>query len=121
MIADVSIWVRQPDQAEVLPPGEVGVDRRELTGHPDHPPDRVGLLSDVVAEDARGSGVGLEHGGEDPDRGGLARAVGPQQAEDRTGRDLEVDPVQREHLAEALGETLDLDRAGHTQQDGTDG
>ena len=111
----------QADQAEVLAAREVGVDRGELTGHPDHPPDRVGLLRDVVAEDARDPGVGLEHGGEDPDRGGLARAVGPQQAEDRTGRDLEVDPVQREHLAEALGEPLDLDRAGHARQDATDG
>ena len=43
---------------------------------------------DVVAEDGGAARVGAQQGGEDPDGGGLARPVGPQQAEDgaRAGR-----------------------------------
>ncbi len=46
--------------------------------------------------------------GEDLDQGGLAGPVVAQQAHDLVGADLEVDVVQRGHLAEGLGDVLQL-------------
>ena len=47
---------------------------------------------------------GTEDAGDHPDGGGLARAVGPEQAEQLAAGHLEVDAVDRGELAVALGE-----------------
>src|SRR4029453_2225978 len=58
--------------------------------------------------------VRAEERGEDPNGGGLARPVGAEHAQDRAGRHLQVDALQRLHLAEPLREALDDDRRiGH--------
>jgi hypothetical protein len=44
------------------------------------------------------------------DRGRLAGAVGPEEAEDLTGGDLEADPAHRLDLVEGLAQVVDLDR-----------
>src|SRR4029453_19553762 len=46
---------------------------------------------------------------EQPQGGRLAGAVGAEEAHDRPGVDLEVELVDGEHVAEALGEALDAD------------
>src|SRR5262249_29328392 len=56
--------------------------------------------------------VGSEQGREDPDRGGLARAVRAEEAEDAAGRHVEGDAPQRLDLPVPLDEVLDEDRGG---------
>ena len=101
-----------PDEAEVLAAGEVAVDRGVLAGEADAGSDRVGPPGHVEAEDLGVAAVGREHGGQDPDGGRLAGAVGAEHAEDGAGRHLEVDAGQRLEVTEALGEALDPDRGG---------
>ena len=57
--------------------------------------------------------VGLEQGGQDPDGGGLAGAVRPEQTQHRAFRDVEVDAVQCPYVAEGLDQTLGVDGAWH--------
>jgi hypothetical protein len=97
------------EQDQVLPAGELLVDRRELAGEADQLPDRVGLRHDVVPEDRRAPGVGGDQGGEHPDRGGLARAVGAEHAVDGAGRPREVDTVDGAGVAERLPQPAGLD------------
>ncbi len=78
-----------------------------------------GLADHVEAGHASRAGVGGEEGGEDPDRRRLARAVGAEHAEDGAGGGLEVDAVQRAHVAERLDEAADFDRWGEGVHPGT--
>ena len=50
--------------------------------------------------------VGTEEGGEDAHDGGLARAVGPEQAEHGAGGDGEVDTAEGLGVTEALDDAL---------------
>jgi hypothetical protein len=76
-----------------------------------------GLREDVIAGDAGAAGVRPRERGEDPDGGGLARAVGPEQAEDRPGRNGEVEPVERTDVARiGLDEAVGLDGVGLIEQ-----
>ena len=78
---------------------------------------RTGSASDVEAGDAGAAGVRARERGEDPDGGGLAGAVGPEQAEDRAGRDREVEPVERADVAGVgLDEAVGLDGVGLIEQ-----
>jgi hypothetical protein len=46
----------------------------------------------------------VQQPGEHLQRGGLARAVRPEESDDLTGRDVERDAVDRAHLAVPAGE-----------------
>ncbi len=76
-----------PDQAQVLPAGEVLIDGRALTGQPDLMADRGGIPDHFQPEHGGGSVVRPQQRGQDPDRGGLACAVRPEQTEHGPGRD----------------------------------
>ena len=67
--------------------------------------DRVGRSScgRSTATDARGRVVDP---GDDVEERGLARAVRPDQADDRAARDVEADVVDRDQAAEPLGDVL---------------
>ena len=65
---------------------------------------RWGSVRDVVAEDLAGPAVDREEGGEHLEHGGLAGAVGAEDAEDLAAVDLEVDPVDGALVAELLDE-----------------
>ena len=78
--------VELADHLEVLEAGQVLVDRGVLAGEADLRAQRVGVAHDVEARDPRAARVGLEQRGQDPHRGGLAGAVGTEQAEDGAGR-----------------------------------
>ena len=108
-------------QREVLATGEVLVDRGVLAGEADAPSHPLRVLAHVDAEHAGGSPVGLEQGGEHPHGRGLARAVGPEQAEDLAFGHLERDPFHRLDIAEALHQFVGHDRRScherHTSQD----
>jgi hypothetical protein len=102
--------VQAADHLDVLPAGEVVVDRGVLAGQPDAGPHLLRMLADVDAGDAGASGVGWEQGGQYPDEGGLAGAVGAQQPVDGAGRDGEAEAVERPNLTlEHLDQVLDLD------------
>ena len=98
-------------------PRERLVDRGVLAGEADLAADRRGVADDVVARDARGAAVGAQERGEDADGGRLAGAVRAQHAEHRAACRGEVDAVERDRRAEALGEPGGLDgevvRSGH--------
>ena len=70
------------EQDQVLAPGEVLVDRGQLSGEAHQAAHRIGLFDDVVAEHPRAARVGPEQGGEHPDRRRLAGAVGTEHAVD---------------------------------------
>jgi hypothetical protein len=102
--------LQQPgDQHQVLVAGELLVHRRVLAREPDQRTDPLRLADHVEAAHARHAAVGAQQGGQDADRGGLARAVGPQQPADRPLPDREVDPPQGRRGPEALVEPLDAD------------
>src|SRR5262249_54575438 len=54
--------------------------------------------------------AGLEQPAQHADGGGLARAVGAEDAEDLAGADVEGDVVDRPDRPETLGQPADLDR-----------
>ncbi len=95
---------------QVLATGEVGVDRRELARHADPTADGVGVLHDVTTQHLGPSGIGLEHGGQHPHGGGLAGAVGTEQAEHGPFRHLEIDAVEGDDVVEPLLEAFHDDR-----------
>jgi hypothetical protein len=101
---------------EVLAAGEDLVDRGGLAEQPDPAPDLVGLGPDVEPGHPRGAAVRPQQRGEDADRRGLPRAVGPEQAAHRAGRHPEVDAGQRRRPPVALPQPLGHDpvrRHGH--------
>ena len=98
------------DQHEVLHAGEVLVDRGVLAGQADRLADLARLAGDVETGDPGRAGVGLEQRRQDADRGGLAGAVGPEDAEHGAGAGRQVDAVEGLGRAESLDEALGFDR-----------
>ncbi len=90
------------DEREVLAAGEVDVDGRALPRQADLEARLGGLVDHVVAHHLGAPAVGPQDGGQDAHGGRLAGAVGPEQAEDRAGRHLEVDAAQGVHVLVAL-------------------
>ena len=80
-------------QTHVIAAREQRVERRLLQRGADRRPHRGTLAQDVVAGHARRARGGRQQRGEHQHRGRLARAVGPEEAVDLAGRDLQVDPV----------------------------
>ena len=68
---------------------------------------------DVVPGDGGPAGVRDEQRGQDPHGGGLAGAVGAEQAQHGARRDLEVQAVQGHHVAVLLDQAFGLDRVRH--------
>ena len=114
-----AVAVEAADHGQVLEPGEVLVDRRVLAREADAGAELRGLADHVEAGHAGRAGVGGEERGEDADRRRLARAVRPEHAEHGAGGGLELDAVERAHVAERLDEAADLDRWGERMHQGT--
>jgi hypothetical protein len=95
-------------EQEVLLAGEQVVDRGELTGHADRLADTLGRPPQVEPRDPNVPHVGGEKGRQDPHGRRLARAVGPEEREDRRLGDVEVDAVEDDLLAEGLAEPGDV-------------
>jgi hypothetical protein len=95
-------------QAHVLAPGGVAVAARLLANAADRAPHGARLGHHVVTRHAGGARVGARQRREDAHGRRLARAVGPDEREDRAGGDAQVQAVERPHVAgigfhEALG------------------
>ena len=102
--------VEAPHHHQVLGAGQALVDRGVLAGQAD-PLAQLGRLAHGV--DTRhldlALGGALERG-QHSNRGGLAGAVGAEQAEHRAGADLEVHAVHGAHVAVDLDQARDADR-----------
>ena len=70
--------VEPTEHPEVLSPGQVLIDRGELTGQPDARPDGLWCSDHVVARHERSACIGLEQSGEHAHGRRLAGAVGPE-------------------------------------------
>jgi hypothetical protein len=95
---------------EVLAPGQLLVDGRELAGEADPAADRERRGDDVVPEHGCVAAGRRLQRREDPDQRRLAGAVGSEQAEHGSGRYLEVEPVERDHVPEPHPQPVRLDR-----------
>jgi hypothetical protein len=93
-------------EEQVLLAGEPVVDGGELPGNPDGRAYRADLAAHVMPHDAGRACVRRDQGGQDLHRGGLSRAVGPEQREDLTLADAEVDPVQDDLLTVGLAQPV---------------
>ena len=100
-------------EPQVLGPGEVGVDRGELTGEADQVAHLVGLVDHVAPEHPGPAGVGVQDRREDPYDRRLARAVRSQEAEHGARGDVEADAVDCVDVPEVLDELLNPDCAFH--------
>src|SRR5262249_43598137 len=101
------------EQVDDLAAGQVGP-QVHVTGHICQPlvqGDGVGPR--IAAEHRSLSAVGLEQAEEHPDGGGLARAVGPEEAVDLPAADCQVQSVERAGLAESLRQPGRLDDVFH--------
>src|SRR5579859_1988282 len=105
--------VHEPQDEQVLPAGQVVVHRGVLPGQAGQLPHPVGLVHYVVAGDAGRAGVGPGERGQDPDGGGLACAVRPEEGAHAAGRNVQVEPVQGRDLAERLTQAGGLDHDDH--------
>ena len=107
--------------AQVLPNGELRVDRRELRAHAQRMARRARAAHDGVPGDAHVARVGREVAPHDVQRRRLARAVRAEQREDRVARDPERDAVDdaRRAAVEGLGDVQDAERGGAVR--GADG
>ena len=84
---------------EVAPTRQRPVDDRLLEHDRARPARRERLGDDVPAGEPGGAGGRGDGPGEHADGGGLAGAVGPQEAEDLAGEDVEVDATHGLHIA----------------------
>ena len=92
--------VHRGEEVEVLEDRQVFVEREPLRDVADAAADFLSGPGDVEAVH-RGAPLGRgEQAAEDPDEGGLARAVRAEQAEDLAAPDLQRDVVERADLAE---------------------
>lgn len=82
----------EPEPAEQFPRSLLGADR---------------IRERVDAEYADRSRVRFQQAGDDPQAGGLARAVGPEQRVELAGADRQVEPIDG-RTVEPFGEAPDL-------------
>jgi hypothetical protein len=97
-----------PEQDEVLPAAEDLVDGGVLPGQPDPFADPLGLTRDVEAGHRGPARVEAQERAQDAHGGGLAGAVGPEQAVHGSGRNGQVEPVERGGRAVGLADPFGL-------------
>ncbi len=106
--------VQATDHLDVLEPGEVLVDRRALAGETDPVAKLLGVGDHVEAVHLGATAARQQQRRQDPNRGGLAGAVGTEQAEHHPGLDIQVDAFQSFDVTEPAFEPLGTDdRLGH--------
>ena len=94
------------DHLEVLEPGEVFVDRRELAGEPDDGTHLLRLADYVVTHHLGAAGIRRQQGREDADRGRLPGAVRAQDGQHGSLLDVEVDRPKRVRRPERLDQAF---------------
>ena len=105
---------RGGEDPQVVAPGAPGVEARVL----EHGADLGARVLEVVVDlavEPRGAGVDPDQPEQHPDRRALAGAVGAEEAGDPARLDLEAEVRDGPDRAEALAQSLDLDR-GHRRR-----
>ncbi len=97
---------------EVLADRELVVERVLLGHDAEARPDLRTVPFGVQAQDGQRAVADRRDARDHPHRGGLAGAVGAQEAERFAGRDVEVDGVHGGELAEPLGQSAGMDERG---------
>ena len=97
------------EQLEVLPAGQLLVDRGVLPREADRAAYGGGIKQDVVAGDGRLAGFGLQQRREDADCSGLARTIGTEDSEDGAFGNDKVDAVESDGVAVVLREPFGFD------------
>src|SRR5947209_6811988 len=98
------------EQNQVLVPGQLPIERSELSSGPDVCPYLRGLSDDVVPGHNCLARAGPQQGRQDLDRGRLAGAVMAEQGADRSGGDRVSDALQRmDRPVESLRNAIELD------------
>ncbi len=90
--------------------GQLRIGRERLRDHAEDVAHAVGIGANVVPGDARRARSRRRERGHHADQRGLARAVGPEQAEDFSLGDAEADVVHGHELAELFRQMVDFDR-----------
>src|SRR5687767_11333368 len=93
---------------EVFAGGELLIEARRLEHNADERPHRRLLGGNVAAEDADGADRRANDRGKDAEEGGLAAAVGSEQAEYLSPGDVQRKVVQRDALAVGMGQVFDV-------------
>ena len=88
-------------EADVLPHGQVGIQRVVLE-HQAHAPKLRGQVGHVVVAEVDLAAGGLQQPGDQVERRGFAAARGPQQADQLAVRDLKAEIVDGDHLVVGL-------------------
>jgi hypothetical protein len=108
--------VHAADEAKVFGGGEAAEEGEAFGDDADLAFDFDGVGDGVEAEDLDAAGGGGEEAGEHLDGGGLAGAVGAEEAEELTGGDGEVDVLDGGEVAEAAGEAGGDDGWDHVRE-----
>src|SRR5262249_21189134 len=107
--------VERGPQLEVLATGQFAVDAGRLEDYPEaRAKVRIGGRDGIAVEE-QAAAVGVEHTGEEMERGALARAIGTEEAEDLAAGDLHREAVDGDALAEAAAQAVEL-QEGHVHR-----
>jgi hypothetical protein len=109
VVLDRPQLIEAGDEFEVLADRQVLVERELLRHVADLALDAQALGADVEAEHRAFAFVGREQAAHDADGGGLARAVGAEEADDLAFRHRHRDVVDNGLVAEALDQPMDVD------------
>jgi hypothetical protein len=101
------------EEAQVLAHAEVVVQAEALAHVADPALHGLGVARDVDAQDVGAAARRRQQTAQHPDRRRLARAVGPEEAEDLAFFDRERNPVHGGKRAEALAQVPELDGDRH--------
>ena len=105
--------LRAGEEVQVLGRRQGGIERHLLGHEPEHAAHGRRLGGQTVPPDRHGAGVEAEQGGEDAERGRLARAVRTKQSDDLARCNGERESRERDPLAVALGEPINRDCRRH--------
>jgi hypothetical protein len=111
-VGGIGVVVVRREQAQQLERAQTRVQAARLEHHAHLRAEATPVAHRIESEHAYRARVGSPVSLEDLDRGGLARAVGTEQAEHLAGSDLEVELVDRARRSVRLPESGHRDRGG---------
>src|ERR1700722_17546668 len=98
---------------QILPHCELGIDAGGLKGDADLPADVVGTPGQIETEHRGTPRLNWQECAQDAEESRLAAAVWPQETEDRSRFDREIDAIERQAFAIAMREAADFNRGRH--------
>ncbi len=107
--------VQSAEEVQVLRRQQVGVQRAVLRAQTHPRTRRCPEPGERLAHQPNLARIGLQQLADDVQNGGLAAAIGAEQAHDFTACDLQAEAVQHLAAAEALVEAIDPKRRGHAR------